>query len=706
MYEIIVVDNHSNDGTVRWLQKQVDIVLINNAYNVGFPAACNQGIKVAAGDAILLVNNHVVVTTKWLSNLVRALYSNEQVGAVGPLTNAGSYYSAICPSYETMEDLHRFAQYYNQSNKEQWDERLKLTSFCLLMKKDIVQQIGELDTLFPLRNVTEDDVSLRIRQAGYTLLLCKDTYVHHGGSTVPRTDLLELFRVNEQQFMGKWGVTKNDLLIDFELIGLLPTLPFNSKVLHVNCQCGATLVEIKNKFRHHHLTLYGVEKKEGPASIARTVAHIETSLHAYESNMFDVIIVTNIEESLQELLPCMRRLLKGNGILLLSIHNANYYMVAESLHRTQRIDPINPHYYTLEEIHDDLSNHLFRLDTYSSLQNPHVDQTSTEFQEVKKSNVDTNYRHIIRADLPLVSILIPTYNRPFFLQEALKSAINQTYSHIEIVISDDSTDDETEKIIREQYVPHYPFIRYIKQKETLGGFKNNLFLFQEAKGEFINYLMDDDLFEETKIEKMMKVFLADKGEEIKLVTSHRQYFVGDGDHRMKMSMVKKQYEKDTVIDGITLGNYILMENHNVLGEPTTVLFRKKDLREPFGVYEGREYGCNVDKATWLQLLQQGKAVYLTDTLSYFRFHANQQSSNPHILFKGLEDYAHEVMASYRNGFLQEEGQYEVALSGVLRYGAYIKAEKEMVDQEAYEKVINIVQAEYDQINSSITKDKG
>ena len=49
-------------------------------------------------------------------------------------------------------------------------------------------------------------------------------------------------------------------------------------------------------------------------------------------------------------------------------------------------------------------------------------------------------------NVPLVSILIPTYNRPHYFKIALESALAQTYSNIEIIVGDDSTNNETEKL--------------------------------------------------------------------------------------------------------------------------------------------------------------------------------------------------------------------------------------------------------------------
>src|SRR5439155_15330279 len=62
-YELIVVDNASTDGTIEYVRSLRDVRLIANADNRGFPAAANQGVRVASGRQILLLNNDGVVTT-------------------------------------------------------------------------------------------------------------------------------------------------------------------------------------------------------------------------------------------------------------------------------------------------------------------------------------------------------------------------------------------------------------------------------------------------------------------------------------------------------------------------------------------------------------------------------------------------------------------------------------------------------------------
>ncbi|SHJ04447.1 glycosyltransferase [Propionispora hippei] len=207
-YELIVVDNGSTDGTVDWLREQPDLRVICNQDNAGFPAACNQGIRAAEGNHILLLNNDTIVTPGWLSNLSACLFSAADIGAVSAVTNSCSNFQNVPCEYSCMEELIAFARQMNHADPSLWEERERLVGYCLLVKAEVVAAVGLLDEIFSPGNFEDDDYSVRIRQAGYRMILCRDVFIHHFGSVSfkePSIKFTTLLQTNKQKFIEKWG---------------------------------------------------------------------------------------------------------------------------------------------------------------------------------------------------------------------------------------------------------------------------------------------------------------------------------------------------------------------------------------------------------------------------------------------------------------------------------------------------------------------
>ncbi|HHW01018.1 MAG TPA: glycosyltransferase [Clostridiaceae bacterium] len=303
---------------------------------------------------------------------------------------------------------------------------------------------------------------------------------------------------------------------------------------------------------------------------------------------------------------------------------------------------------------------------------------------------------------PLVSILIPTYNRPAYFKQALESALNQTYKNIEIIVGDDSTNDETEQLIKESYLDKYDNIKYYHNEKNLGKFDNCIKLYEMARGKYINFLMDDDLFEEVKIEKMMNYFIYDKNEEISLVTSHRTVIDDKGNNKGIFGSTDKVFKENLIIDGLELGNSMITNNYNCIGEPTTVLFRKDKLAEPFGMFNGRRYGCIADQVSWLNILCRGKAVYINEVLSCSRIHDEQEKNNPDIKLRESADYLHMILNCRERGFLKEKGQYFEACNYALNLTEHVAkalSESEIAKSSEYIEVMqyyNKLKSEYEE----------
>lgn len=93
---------------------------------------------------------------------------------------------------------------------------------------------------------------------------------------------------------------------------------------------------------------------------------------------------------------------------------------------------------------------------------------------------------------PLVSVCIPTYNRPEGIIRTLECMLAQTYANLEIVVSDNaSPDPQVEKIMLD-YASRDARIRYYRQPENKGGMFNFMFVFKQARGGYFTWAADDD----------------------------------------------------------------------------------------------------------------------------------------------------------------------------------------------------------------------
>lgn len=108
--------------------------------------------------------------------------------------------------------------------------------------------------------------------------------------------------------------------------------------------------------------------------------------------------------------------------------------------------------------------------------------------------------------LPLVSIIVPTYNRASIIPETIQSIINQTYVNWECIIVDDNSDDNT-KIVIDRYIDKYTNIKYYKLPDNRlsGGNAARNFGFEKCSGEYVTWLDSDDIIISSKIESQINL---------------------------------------------------------------------------------------------------------------------------------------------------------------------------------------------------------
>ena len=97
-----------------------------------------------------------------------------------------------------------------------------------------------------------------------------------------------------------------------------------------------------------------------------------------------------------------------------------------------------------------------------------------------------------------VSVITASYNCAKFIEESIKSVLNQTYDNLELIIIDDCSTDNTDEIIK-KYLSDQR-IRYLKNEKNSGAAVSRNYALREAKGKWIAFLDSDDLWLPEKLE--------------------------------------------------------------------------------------------------------------------------------------------------------------------------------------------------------------
>jgi len=348
-YEIIVVDNNSSDGTREWLKEEKDIKIILNDENVGFPKGCNIGI--AASDKendILFLNNDTVVTPRWLDNLKTALYSDDKVGATASITNNCSNYQSVSVSYIDVKDMIPFADDNNISDPNKWEEKTRLVAFCMIVKRDVLNIIGLMDERFTPGNFEDDDLCMRIIEAGYKMVLCNDSFIHHFGSSSFNKDSTKfnnLLKANRKKIEDKWGFNPNvGSTLKFDIIHRINEPKEKGlNILEFDCGLGATLLKLK--YMYPNSEIYGIETNECVAKLGGKILELMGSdfevdycmnFKEDKINFFDYIILGNrlqLSKDPWRLLNEIKKFLKPGGYVIATIPNLMHHSVIKELLR-------------------------------------------------------------------------------------------------------------------------------------------------------------------------------------------------------------------------------------------------------------------------------------------------------------------------------------------------------------------------------------
>jgi len=221
-----------------------------------------------------------------------------------------------------------------------------------------------------------------------------------------------------------------------------------------------------------------------------------------------------------------------------------------------------------------------------------------------------------RMGAPKISVCVPTYNFAEFLPWAIDSVLQQTFRDFELLIIDDCSTDQSAEVIL-NYAARDQRIRFIANPENLGMVRNWNLCLEESRGEYIKYVFADDFLTSPEaLQKLLAFFESDPS--VVLAGSSRNFVDPEG----RFIQTVCPFKRDGVFAGKWAINRCLSAQKNLIGEPTAVMFRKKDASSGFNP----KYSQIVDQEMWFRLLEQGNFAHSKEPLCAFRLHSGQQSA--------------------------------------------------------------------------------
>lgn len=223
-YRLTVVNDGSDLETTHWLRGRAAgspvIEVIETNGPLGYTQAANRGLRASTAPHVVLLNSDTIVPALWLEKLLECMYSGDDIGIVGPLSNAASWQSVperfnkaggwavneLPPGYNVDE----FSELVYLKSKAQFPRVDFVNGFCLMISRKVLEALGYLDEeSFPQGYGEENDYCLRARDAGFELAIADQCYVYHAksksfGSASRKT----LAAQGRTALAGKYGVER------------------------------------------------------------------------------------------------------------------------------------------------------------------------------------------------------------------------------------------------------------------------------------------------------------------------------------------------------------------------------------------------------------------------------------------------------------------------------------------------------------------
>jgi GT2 family glycosyltransferase len=252
-FECIVVDNHSDDGSVEMLKAEYpQVTVIENSQNLGFTRPMNQALQHSSGEYLLQLNPDTIIHPQALSRLIDFMEKHPEVGICSPkiLNDDGTlqkpcrrgesrplaviaYFTGVGRLFPKNHRLNEYLMSYMDENSTH--PVAGVAGSCMLLRRELIAQIGYLDERF-FAYQEDADYCFRARQAGWQVYYFPEAQVTHfgglGGSRVhPYRSIFEwhksYFMYYRKNLAGDYCFLFNGVYYLAMLVKLIITLLVN-----------------------------------------------------------------------------------------------------------------------------------------------------------------------------------------------------------------------------------------------------------------------------------------------------------------------------------------------------------------------------------------------------------------------------------------------------------------------------------------------
>lgn len=206
--EVIVVDNDSTDGSPQMVETEFpQVLLIANSENVGFATANNQGIAIARGRYVLLLNSDTIVLDNAIGKMISFAECNPEAGAMAcRILNPDGTLQLSCFLFPSLLNMALLATYLGKlfprsklfgREMMSWSDwsnvcEVDVVAGCfMLVRREVIDQVGVLDERF-FMYAEETDWCYRMKQAGWKILFTPDAEIIHLGGQSSSQKLAEM----------------------------------------------------------------------------------------------------------------------------------------------------------------------------------------------------------------------------------------------------------------------------------------------------------------------------------------------------------------------------------------------------------------------------------------------------------------------------------------------------------------------------------